>query len=134
MNVQKPLPARVVFGPESPVGAQTPLPTAKSNCLGCHESVPSAKNLRCQRCCCQIPRRVHVLINQRQQGVHADKSAEELRVRDPNHTGYVRVSEGIEVGRTNFVAGRAVQLVGPVEVIVVADINPGGGSEAPLMP
>src|ERR1035437_919165 len=44
MNVQKPAPARVVGGlPESPVGAQTPLPTAKSNCLRCHESVPSPK-------------------------------------------------------------------------------------------
>src|ERR1039457_7595721 len=44
MNVQKPAPARVVGGlPESPVGAQTPLPMAKSNCLGCQEIVPSAK-------------------------------------------------------------------------------------------
>ena len=39
------------------------------------------------------------------------------------HTGNVGVSEGIEVGRANFIAGRVVQLVGPVEVIVVAEIN-----------
>src|ERR1035437_5740805 len=45
MNVQNPAPTRVVVCglPESPVGAQTPLPMEKSNCLGCQESVPSAK-------------------------------------------------------------------------------------------
>src|ERR1017187_5388108 len=42
IKVQYPSPTRVVGGePELPVGAQMPLPTARSNCLRCHESVPS---------------------------------------------------------------------------------------------
>ena len=67
---------------------------------------------------------LHMLIHQRKQHVHAKVPAENLCVRDPNHTGNVGVGEDIGVGDMSIVAGRGVELIGPVEIIVVAEINP----------
>ena len=129
MNVQKPLPrpwwmrtCRIARGrPDAAADREVKLlEMPRERALG--EEVADAKGAATVR----TTRRVQacLLIDNRQKCIHTDKSPEKLRVRDPNHTGYGGVSEGIE-GRPDQIYCRRSRLTGrPVEEIVVADINP----------